>query len=338
MGDSRQAFGNSKKLKLVCFALCAMLFALCPSAQAQQPGKIPRIGYLTVPSASAQAPRLEAFRRGLYELGYIEGKNILVEYGFAEGKLDRVPVFAAELARLKVDVIVAAGLTPTRSAKEATHTIPIVMAQDDDPVGNEFVASLARPGGNLTGLSTLSPEISGKQLELLNEIVPNLSRIAVFGTSTRPGNALVLKEAANAAQLLGLELKPLEVHSYSELEKAIEVAKMDRSQAIHFLPSTIFLAERTKITARVENSQLPAMYFDRLFAEAGGLISYGPAFGDLYRQAATYVDKILKGAKPADLPVEQPTKFELVINLKAAQQIGLTIPPNVLARADRVIR
>lgn len=223
-----------------------MLFALCPSAQAQEPGKIPRIGYLTVPSASAQAPRLEAFRRGLYELGYIEGKNILVEYRFAEGKLDRVPVFAAELARLKVDVIVAAGLTPTRSAKEATHTIPIVMAQDDDPVGNEFVASLARPGGNLTGLSTLSPEISGKQLELLNEIVPNLSRIAVFGTSTRPGNALVLKEAANAAQLLGLELKPLEVHSYSELEKAIEVAKMDRSQAIHFLPSTIFLAERTK--------------------------------------------------------------------------------------------
>lgn len=157
-----------------------------------------------------------------------------------------MPVFAAALARLKVDVIVAAGLTPTRSAKEATHTIPIVMAQDDDPVGNEFVASLARPGGNLTGLSTLSPEISGKQLELLNEIVPNLSRIAVFGTSTRPGNALVLKEAANAAQLLGLELKPLEVHSYSELEEAIEVAKMDRSQAIHFLPSTIFLAERTK--------------------------------------------------------------------------------------------
>jgi putative ABC transport system substrate-binding protein len=206
VGDSRQAFGNSKKLKLVCFALCAMLFALSPSAQAQQPGKIPRIGYLTVPSASAQAPRLEAFRRGLYELGYIEGQNILVEYRFAEGKLDRVPVFAAELARLKVDVIVAAGLTPTRSAKEATHTIPIVMAQDDDPVGNEFVASLARPGGNLTGLSTLSPEISGKQLELLNEIVPNLSRIAVFGTSTRPGNALVLKEAANAAQLLGLEL------------------------------------------------------------------------------------------------------------------------------------
>ena len=228
-----------------------MLFALCPSAQAQQPGKIPRIGYLTVPSASAQAPRLEAFRRGLYELGYIEGQNILVEYRFAEGKLDRVPVFAAELARLKVDVIVAAGLTPTRSAKEATHTIPIVMAQDDDPVGNEFVASLARPGGNLTGLSTLSPEISGKQLELLNEIVPNLSRIAVFGTSTRPGNALVLKETKNAAQLLGLELKPLEVHSYSELEKAIEVAKMDRSQAIHFLPSTIFLGRKQSIAGNV---------------------------------------------------------------------------------------
>jgi putative ABC transport system substrate-binding protein len=322
-------------LSAVLFALstiAALLFVLCGPALAQQPKKVPRIGYLTVPSASAQAPRLEAFRQGLRELGYVEGKNMLVEYRFAEGKLDRVPGLGAELVSLQVDVIVSAGLTPTRTVKQATSTIPIVMAQDDDPVGNGFVTSLARPGGNITGLTTLSPEISGRQLELLKETIPKLS------TWSRSGNAVVLKETKNAAQLLGLELKTLEVSGANEVNKAIGVVKRDGSQAINFLPSTTFLAERTKIAAMVEDSQLPAMYCDRLFVEANGLMSYGPAFRELYRHAAIYVDKILKGAKPADLPVEQPTKFEFIINLKAAKQIGLAIPPNVLARADRVIR
>ena len=318
--------------------LITILLTTAIAAQAQQPTKVPRIGYLTVPSASAQAPRLGAFREGLRDLGYVEGKNIFIEYRFAEGNLGRVPMLAGELVNLKVDVIVSAGLTPTRSAKKLTDTIPIVMTQDDDPVGNGFVNSLGRPGGNVTGLSTLAPEISAKQLEVLKEFIPKLSRVAVVGALTLSGNALALKEMEHTARLLNLKVRTLEVRGLNELDKAVEVAKGDRSQAINFLPSTNFLAERSKITALMGDSQLPAIYCDRLFVEAGGLMSYGPSFTELYRRAATYVDKVLKGAKPADLAVEQPTKFELIVNLLAAKQIGLTIPPNVLARADRVIR
>src|SRR5690242_3831431 len=324
--------------KILFYLLTTASFITVPSGHAQQAKKVPRIGYLTVPSASAQAPRLGAFREGLRDLGYVEGKNIFIEYRFAEGNLGRVSTFAGELVNLKVDVIVSAGLIPTRSAKKLTDTIPIVMTQDDDPVGNGFVNSLGQPGGNVTGLSTLAPEISAKQLEVLKEFIPKLSRVAVVGALTLSGNALALKGTENTAGLLNLKVKALEVRSFNELERVIEVAKGDRSQAINFLPSTNFLAERSKITALMGESQLPAIYCDRLFVEAGGLMSYGPSHTDLYRRASVYVDKILKGAKPGDLPVEQPEKFEFVINLKTAKQINLAIPQRTLMKADRVIK
>src|SRR5690242_20077906 len=343
--------------KILFYLLTTASLITVPSGHAQQAKKVPRIGYLTVPSASAQGPRLEAFRQGLRDLGYVEGKNIFIEYRFAEGNLGRVSTFAGELVNLKVDVIVSAGLIPTRSAKKLTDTIPIVMTQDDDPVsvvktkvssmmvawglvvaGNGFVNSLGQPGGNVTGLSTLAPEISAKQLEVLKEFIPKLSRVAVVGALTLSGNALALKGMENTAGLLNLKVKALEVRSFNELERVIEVAKGDRSQAINFLPSTNFLAERSKITALMGESQLPAIYCDRLFVEAGGLMSYGPSHTDLYRRASVYVDKILKGAKPGDLPVEQPEKFEFVINLKTAKQINLAIPQRTLMKADRVIK
>jgi putative ABC transport system substrate-binding protein len=324
--------------KILFYLLTTASLITVPSGHAQQAKKVPRIGYLTVPSASAQAPRLEAFRQGLRELGYVEGKNIFIEYRFAEGNLGRVSMLAGELVNLKVDVIVSAGLIPTRSAKKLTDTIPIVMTQDDDPVGNGFVNSLGQPGGNVTGLSTLAPEISAKQLEVLKEFIPKLSRVAVVGALTLSGNALALKGMENTAGLLNLKVKALEVRSFNELERVIEVAKGDRSQAINFLPSTNFLAERSKITALMGENQLPAIYCDRLFVEAGGLMSYGPSHTDLYRRASVYVDKILKGAKPGDLPVEQPEKFEFVINLKTAKQINLAIPQWTLMKADRVMK
>jgi len=324
--------------KILFYLLTTASLIIVPSGHAQQAKKVPRIGYLTVPSASAQAHRLEAFRQGLRELGYVEGKNIFIEYRFAEGNLGRVSTLAGELVNLKVDVIVSAGLIPTRSAKKLTDTIPIVMTQDDDPVGNGFVNSLEQPGGNVTGLSTLAPEISAKQLEVLKECIPKLSRVAVVGALTLSGNALALKEMENRARFLNLKVKTLEVRGFNELDRAIEVTKGDRLQAINFLPSTNFLAERSKIAALMGNSELPAIYCDRLFVEAGGLMSYGPSHTDLYRRASVYVDKILKGAKPGDLPVEQPEKFEFVINLKTAKQINLAIPQSTLMKADRVIK
>jgi len=324
--------------KVFCIVLCTMLIALCCSVDAQQPTKVPWIGWLTGASPSAQLARIEAFRQGLRELGYVEGKNIVIEYRYAEAKLDRLPALAAELVRLKVDVIVSAGSPATRPAKEATATIPIVMAQDSDPVGNGFVASLARPGGNITGLATLAPEISGKQLELLKEIVPKLSRVAVLGTSTRPGTAQSLKEIELAARAFGVKLQYLDVLSSKDIETAFREASKGRAGAIVVLGSPVFTSQRTQIVELAVKSRLPAISWRSDFVEAGGLMTYGVSITDLDRRAATYVDKILKGAKPADLPVEQPTKFELIINLKAAKQIGLTIPPNVLARADRVIR
>jgi len=309
-----------------------------PVAQAQEPKKAPRLGFLGATSPSAVAARLDAFRQGLRELGYVGGKNIAIEYRYAEGKLDRLPALAAELVRLKVDVIVLAGPASIRPAKEATNTIPIVMANDADPVGSGAIASLARPGGNITGLSNLAPEISGKRLELLKEIVSKLARVAVLGTSATSGTAQALREMKLAAGVFKVQLQYLDVPRPKDIETAFREARKARADAVLVLQGGVFNSQRKQIANLAIKSRLPAIYHAPEWVEDGGLMSYGVSVTDLYRRAATYVDKILKGAKPADLPVEQPKKFEFIINLKAAKQIGLTIPPNVLARADRVIK
>jgi putative tryptophan/tyrosine transport system substrate-binding protein len=307
-------------------------------ALAQQPTKIPRIAFLGTASASVVATRVEAFREGLRELGYVEGKNIVMEYRFGEGKSNEVTNLAVELARSKVDVIVTAGAAGTRSAKEATVTIPIVMGNEGDPVGSGFVASLARPGGNITGMSTLSPEISGKQLEILKDIVPKLSRVATLGNLTTPGNAQALKEIELASGALGVQVQYLEVKVPADIEVAFRSASKGRADAVIALPNPVATFDRKQVVKLAVTSRIPAIYHTIEFVEDGGLMTYSVSIADLFRRAATYVDKILKGAKPADLPVEQPKKFEFIINLKAAKQIGLTIPPNVLARADKVIK
>jgi putative tryptophan/tyrosine transport system substrate-binding protein len=320
------------------FAIFVTLAAWGAVALAQQPKKVPRIGFLTTLSPSTISDRIEAFRQGLRELGYVEGKNIVIEWRYAEEKLDRLPALVSELVGLKVDVIVTGGTAATRPAKQATVTIPIVMAFDDDPIGSGFAASLARPGGNIIGLSTQASEISGKRLELLREIVPKLSRVAVLGTSTRPGNAQSLREVELAAGALGVKLQYLDVLSPEDIETAFRGASKGRAEAVLTLNSTVLISHRRQVADLAVKSRLPAIYYAPEFVEDGGLVTYGVSITDLFRRAASYVDKILKGAKPADLPVEQPTKFEFVINLKAAKQIGLTIPPNVLARADKVIK
>jgi putative ABC transport system substrate-binding protein len=337
-GMRKKLFGRAlSPLPFALSLLCVLPFAFCFSAQAQQPKKIPRIGWLTGGSPSAE--NSEAFRRGLRGLGYVEGKNIVIEWRVAEGKRDRVPALAAELVRLNVDVIVTGSATDTRAAKAATSTIPIVMTNDGDPVESGFVASLARPGGNITGLSTIAPELNGKRLELLKEAIPKLSRVAVFGTSTSPGNAQELREANLAAEALRVKLQYVDVLSSKEIETAFRVAGKDRADAVLMnVAGTFGSLQRKGIAELAVKSRLPVIYETTSYVDAGGLMSYGVHLPDLARRAATYVDKILKGAKPSDLPVEQPTKFELVINLKAAKRIGLTIPPNVLARADKVIR
>jgi putative ABC transport system substrate-binding protein len=327
-----------KKATALSILIAIVVLAFGLIAEAQQPKKVPRIGYLGAVSPSAVSARTEAFRQGLRELGYVEGKNIVIEWRSSEGKQDRLPSLVAELVRLKVDVIITAGPQSTRAAKEATVTIPIVMAQANDPLGNGFVASLARPGGNITGLSTLAPEISGKQLELLKEIVPRLSRVAVFGNSTTPGTAQALREVEVAAGAFGVKLQYLDVRGPKDIETVFRAAGKGRADAVLVLTSFVFNPYRTEIADLAVKHRLPAIYSTPEFVEDGGLMTYSVSLTDLFRRAATYVDKILKGAKPADLPVEQPTKFELVINLKAAKQIGLTIPPNVLARADKVIK
>jgi putative tryptophan/tyrosine transport system substrate-binding protein len=320
------------------FAL-VFAFAMCGAvAQAQQATKIPRIGYLGGAAPSANAGPREAFQQGLRELGYVEGKSIIIEWRSAEGKLDDLPALAAELVRLKVDVIVTGGGRATRTAKEATKTISIVMAQVPDPVGDGFVASLARPGGNITGLSTFSPELSGKRLELVKESVSKLSRVAVFGTSTSPDNAQVLRELELAAGALGVQLQYVDVVDPKHINTAFQSASKGGAEALIVLGSAAFIAHRTQVVELAAKYRLPTMYNRREYVETGGLMFYGVNLADLSRRAAVYVDKILKGAKPADLPVEQPTKFEFIINLKAAKQIGLIIPPNVLARADKVIK
>jgi putative ABC transport system substrate-binding protein len=330
--------GDRKTLLVFGFLLFTLFFALCLAADAQQPTKITRIGYLAAASLSVNAARVEAFRQGLRKLGYVEGKNIFIEWRSAEGKLDRLPALVAELVHLNVDIIVTGGRSVTRAAKEVTSTIPIVMTQDSDPIVNGFVASLARPGGNITGLSTLVPELSGKQLELMKEIISKLSRVAVFGSSTSPGNAQSLREVDLAAGAFKVQLQHLDVLDAKDIGTAFRAASNGRADGVLVLNSPVFVNERRQLAELAVKFRLPAIYSQSEFVEDGGLMTYGTSLTDLNGRAAIYVDKILKGAKPADLPIEQPKKFELIVNLKAAKQIGVTIPPNVLARADKVIR
>jgi putative tryptophan/tyrosine transport system substrate-binding protein len=327
-----------KKVAVSSILLGVVLLAVAVIADAQQPKKIYRIGYLSGIDAATHSTRSDTFRQTLRELGYIEGQNIIIEYRYAEGKLDRLPELAAELVRLKVDIVLSSAPPPTRAAKSATATIPIVMAFDDDPVRNGFVATLARPGGNITGLSSLAPEISGKQLELLKEIVPQLARLALIATSTLPIHAQMLKETQAAARAIGVKLQYLDVLTAEDIETVFRAASSGRADAVLVRGGPLLNSHRIQIIDLAIKSRLPAMHTTVAFVEDGGLMTYTASQNDLNRRAATYVDKILKGAKPADLPVQQPTKFELVINLKTAKQIGLIIPPNVLARADRVIK
>ena len=342
---SNQSVVGSKKVgaktmngKILVYLLTTLLLTTAAPAQAQPTTKIFRLGYLAGSSLTVNAARIEAFLQGLRELGYLQGKNIVLEYRAAEGNSKRYPALASELVSLKVDVIVTAGAASTRAAREATSTIPIVMVQDSDPVGSGFVASLARPGGNITGLSTLAPEISGKRLELLKEIVPTLSRIATLGTSNYPGNAQSLKETELAAAAFGVRVQYLDTLGPQDIEPAFRAASRENADAVLLLQSFVLNSHRKQIVNLAIKGRHPAIYYSPEWVKDGGLMSYGVSFTDLNHRAASYVDKILNGAKPADLPVEQPVKFEFIINLKAAKQIGLTIPPNVLARADKVIK
>ena len=303
-----------------------------------QPAKVPRIGYLSAIPLSSNSANIEAFRQGLRELGYVEGKNIVIEWRSAEGKLDRLPELAAELVGLRVDVIFAAAAPSIKAAKQASSTIPIVFEMLADPVSAGFVSSLASPGGNLTGLAGLAPELSGKRLELLKEIVPRLNRVAILGNPSNPNFRSVLKETETAASALRLQLQILQVKEPVNLQSAFSAMTKARAEALSVIPDPMLFGEQKRIIDLAAKGRLPAIYGTSGVVEAGGLISYGPSQSEMFRRAATYIDKILKGAKPADLPVEQPIKFEFIINLKAAKQIGLTIPPNVLVRADKVIK
>jgi ABC-type uncharacterized transport system substrate-binding protein len=328
---------STKILVLFCLLTTVLLFTGLTGAQ--QLTKVPRIGYLAISSRSTSPSRIEAFRQGLRELGYVENKNIVIEWRSGEGNRERVPALAAELVRLKVEVIVTGGPGSTRPAMEATKTIPIVMAQADDPVAEGFVASLARPDGNVTGLSNLDSELSGKRLELLKEIIPRLSRVAAFAGERYSANAQLLKDVELVAGTLAVKLQRVNVLEPKDIEPAFRTAMTARADAILMLVGGPLLNSHGKQIADFAiKSRLPVIYERPNDVDVGGLMSYSANIDELYRRAATYVDKILKGAKPAELPVEQPKKFEFIINLKAAKQIGLTIPPNVLARADRVIR
>jgi len=326
----------------VALAFSVLLAPLAADAQ-QAAGKVYRIGFLSVlgaPTPSTPAGVLEAFRQGLRELGWVEGQNIVIDYRFAEGRFDRLPDLAAELVRLKVDIIVAVATQGVAAAKNATETIPIVMISGSaDPVGLGFIASLARPGGNVTGLSySVGPEILGKGLELLKEIVPKVRRVAILSNPASPVQPLFIREVKVAARSLGVQLQLLEARGPNEFDGAFAAMAKERVGALLVVADSIFILHRTRLADLAARSRLPAAYGGRENVEAGGLMSYGPSVRDLFRRAATFVDKILKGAKPADLPVEQPTKFELVINLKTAKALGLTIPPSVLIRADEVIQ
>ena len=327
-----------KKAALGSMLFAGALLAVAVTVEAQQPTKVPRIGYLSgAGDPSNPGPNVEAFRRGLQELGYIEGKNILVEYRYIEGKRDRVPSLVAELVQLKVDVLVSPNLPAIRAAKQATKTIPIVMVINWDPVAEGLIESLARPGGNITGLSRLTRDLSGKRLELLKEVVPGISRVGVLDDADAYLKAF--KDYQAAGRALKIQLQSLEIRGPNpDLEGAFEAAVKSRIRALIATQITVLLPYTEKIADLAIKNRLPLMFETGSSVEAGGLMSYAASDADLFRRAAIYVDKILKGAKAVELPVEQPTKFELVINLKTAKQIGLTIPPNVLARADKVIK
>ncbi len=334
MAEDRRCAQPAHGMMIIRTALAATLalglLAAPLAAPAQQaPGKTARIGVL----GRVSLP-FDAFREGLRELGYVEGQNIAIEYRFADGKDERLPGLAAELVRLKVDVIVAVSPPATEAAKQATSTIPIVFPVSGDPVAEGFVASLARPGGNLTGLATIGPELLGKQLELLKAVAPKVSRVAMLQNPSQQ----VQRQAEDAARALGVQLQVLKARTPSEIEAAFAAMRSQRAGGVLVMRDSVFFAQRTQIVALAAKSRLPAVYGFREQAEAGGLMAYGASTPQLFRRAATYVDKILKGAKPADLPVEQPTKFELVITLKTAKELGLTIPPSLLGQADQVIQ
>jgi putative tryptophan/tyrosine transport system substrate-binding protein len=315
-----------------------LLFSYCVPVGAQQAGKIPRIGFQLDSSPSTITSRLEGFRQGLRELGYTEGKNILIEWRTSDSNPERSRALADELVRLKLDVLVSPGPSVTRSLREATSTVPIVMAQDTDPVGSGFVASLAKPGGNITGLAALAPETSGKQLALMKEILPRLSRVAIIGNSNNPGDAQTLRQAVLAAGAFDMYLRYLDVLDSKDVDGVFQTAAKGRADALLVLGNPVLNANRKRVVELAAKHRLLASYGRPEYVEVGGLMYYGTNYNDLFRRAAYYVDKILKGAKPGDLPVEQPTKFEFVVNMTAAKQIGLTIPPGVLAKADRVIK
>jgi putative ABC transport system substrate-binding protein len=328
------------KNKVITLALFAILFALCFPAEAQQPKKVFRIGYLSNTDAATDASRAERIRLALRELGYIEGQNIAIEYRYSEGKRDRAPELAAELVRLKVDIIVVAGgETWIRAAKNATKTIPIVMiGQGLDPVAKGLVKSLARPGGNVTGLTNISRELGGKRLELFKEAVPKISRVAVLYDPANPSSVEVKEDLPIAARALKLTILPSEARAADDFEKVFAAMRKERPDGLVVTGGTVMRTNRKRIAAFALKSRLPSVFTNEEFVDAGGLMSYAADDADSYRRVGIYVDKILKGAKPADLPVEQPTKFELVINLKTAKQIGVNIPQSLLYRADRVIK
>jgi ABC-type uncharacterized transport system substrate-binding protein len=328
------------KNKIRVLTLCAMLFALCGSADAQQTRKVARIGFLDVSTASGMAVLVDAFRQELSKLGWIEGKNITIEYRFAEHKADRLPGLAADLVGLKLDLIVVSSTPPALAAKKTTTTIPIVMTNPGDPVRSGLVASLARPGGNVTGLSGMALELNTKRLEILKDAVPKLARVGLlWPPGTGIGQDLQLEDLRPAALALKLKLEEIETQPHPKgLEIAFQSAKQKQVGAIMTTAARSFFAERKQIVELANKYRLPAIYFQKEFVDEGGLMSYAVDFEDLFRKSAHYVDKILKGAKPADLPVQQATKFEFVINLKAAKQIGLTIPVRVLERANKVIK
>ena len=307
-------------------------------AEAQQAKKVPRIGFIVPGFPSTSQPNVDAFIQGLRKLGYIEGQNVAIDYRYAEGSNDRLTDLAAELVRLQVDVIVTGSTIAVGAAKKLTGTIPIVMAGLGDPIGTGLVASLSRPGGNVTGLSSFGPELSTKRLELLKETVPRVSRVAILFNGANPSNLVSLKEIEIAAPVLGVQLQPLDVRGADDFEPAFDIANRRRANALLVQRDPLNQAHQTRIVALAAKRKLPAMYPGIEYVTVGGLMSYGVSTNDLYRRAATYVDKILKGTKPADLPVEQPMKFEFIVSLKAAKQIGLTVPPNVLVRADKVIK
>jgi putative tryptophan/tyrosine transport system substrate-binding protein len=321
---------------IVTLALAILLAPVV--ADAQPSARVPRIGYLGNSSPSLEPDLVEAFRQGLRELGYIEGQTIVIEYRWAEGEYDRFPDLVADLIRLKVDVIVTAGTPGTLAAKQATKTIPIVMAVAGDAVGAGLVASLARPGGNVTGLTTIVQDLEGKRLELLKEVVPGLSRVGVLWNPVNPVNPIIFKQTQIAAQTLGLTVQTLDVRGVEEFEDAFAILARERPDALIMITDRFLLTHRKRIVEFMAQHRLPTMYPYRELVVEGGLLSYAPSYTDSFRRAATFVDKILKGTKPADLPVEQPMKFELVLNLKTAQALGLTIPPTLLFQADEVIR